>query len=198
MKEKIMSKKRFMNELKRNLRGLSKEDRDEIVEDYEEHFEVGKKKKRKESEIAKSLGNPKQIAKQAKVELLVSKAEEDKSAKNILRVVFATISLSFFNLVFVVGIFFALLSVIIALFATGFAVAVSGIVIIFSGVFYPTFSQFSFYFSISPLAIIFAGIAVTALGILLLIGTLYIGKGFYVITIKYVKLNIKIIKGKSR
>ena len=100
-----MNKKQFMQELKKNLKGLSKEDKEEILEDYEAHFTIGKKKKRKESEIAKSLGNPKQIAKQAKLELLVSIAEKKKSFGNITRVIFATLGLSFFNLVFILRIF---------------------------------------------------------------------------------------------
>jgi len=64
-----MKKKEFIKELEKNLHGLPKEDMKEILEDYEEHFKVAKKKKRKESEISESLGNPKEIAKEAKKEL---------------------------------------------------------------------------------------------------------------------------------
>lgn len=64
-----MNKKEFLNELKEHLVGLSKDDVKEIIEDYEEHFKVGKKKKRKEFEIAKSLGNPKEIAREVRKEL---------------------------------------------------------------------------------------------------------------------------------
>lgn len=187
-----------MRELERNLKGLSREDRKEITEDYEEHFAVGKSKKRSEENIAKSLGNPKQIAKQAKIELLVSKAEDEKSVGNIFRVVFATIGLSFFNLVFVVGIFFAFFAVIIALFATGFAISISGLALIAGGIFSPIFNQYIFLQGISPVAIVLAGICLTSFGALFTIGTWYVGKGFYILTIKYVKLNIKIIRGKEK
>ena len=64
-----MNKKEFIHELKKNLKSIKKQDRDEILNDYEEHFRIGKKQKRKESEIAESLGDPKEIAKQAKEEL---------------------------------------------------------------------------------------------------------------------------------
>jgi uncharacterized membrane protein len=64
-----MKRKEFLEELESHLIGLSKEDVKEIVEDYEEHFKVGKKNKRKESEICKSLGDPRQIAKEARREL---------------------------------------------------------------------------------------------------------------------------------
>lgn len=188
-----MNKKQFMTELRKNLKGLSKEDREEIIEDYEEHFDVGKKKKRKESEIAKSLGRPKQIAKQAKAELLVSKAEKKKSMKNIWRAFFATIGLSFFNLIFMVGPFFGLLGVVIALFATGFAIAVSGLALMIFA-FLPTM-EFFYIPAFNHLAMFFAGIGLASLGALFCIGTWYIGKGFYILTIKYIKLNIRIISG---
>lgn len=64
-----MNKKKFLEELEKGLSGLKEEDIKEILEDYKEHFKVGKKKKRKESEIAESLGNPKEIAREAKKEL---------------------------------------------------------------------------------------------------------------------------------
>ena len=64
-----MRKKEFLEELSKNLHGLPKDDIEEILDDYKEHFKVGKKEKRKESEIAESLGDPKEIAKEAKEEL---------------------------------------------------------------------------------------------------------------------------------
>lgn len=190
-----MNKKQFMNELKKNLKGLSKEDVKEIIEDYEEHFDVGKKKKRKESEIAKSLGNPKQIAKQAKAELYVSKAEKKKSVRNISRAVFATIGMSFFNLIFVVGIFFAFLGIVIGFFAAGFAITMSGLALIILA-FMPAI-EFFYIPAFNHFAMFFAGVGLLSLGILFCIGTWYIGKGFYILTIKYIKLNIRIISGEK-
>lgn len=64
-----MKKKKFIEELRKNLKFLKKEDLEEILGDYEEHFRVGKKKKRSEVEIARSLGNPKEIAKEIREEL---------------------------------------------------------------------------------------------------------------------------------
>jgi len=189
-----MNKKEFMSELKKNLKGLSKEDREEIIEDYGEHFDIGKKRKRKESEIAKSLGKPKQLAKQAKVELLVSKAEKKKSVKNISRAIFATIGMSFFNLIFVVGIFFGLLGVLIGLFATGFAIAVSGLSLAVLA-FLPISLEFISLPLVNHLTVFFVGLGLLCLGTLFCIGTWYVGKGFYIITIKYIKLNIRIISG---
>lgn len=70
-----MNKKEFLNELKENLIGLPVEDVNEIIEDYKEHFLAGKREKRTDSEIAKALGNPREIARDASRELGKDNAE---------------------------------------------------------------------------------------------------------------------------
>ena len=191
----MTAKKKFMEELKKNLKGLSKEDIDEILEDYESHFLVGKKRKRKESEIAKSLGDPKQIAKQAKIELLVSKAEKKKSFKNVWRAIFAAIGMSFFNLIFMLGPFIAMFAIVVSLFATGFAISMAGLVLIVAA-FIPTL-EFFYIPAFNHLSMFFAGIGFVSLGALFCIGTWYLTKGFSILTIKYIKLNGRIISGEK-
>jgi len=190
-----MNEKEFINELKKNLKKLSKEDRDEIIEDYKEHFEIGKEEKRKESEIAKSLGNPKQLAKQVNANFLIKQAENKKSFANIGRAIFATLGLGFFNLVFVLGIFLGLVGILIGLYAITLGLIVAGLASIIA----PFIAPFSQYISIgtSPFAVIFLGIGFIALGVLTFIGNWYVTKGFYYIIIKYLKMNISIIKGEQ-
>lgn len=72
-----MKKKEFLEELNEYLVCISKNDKEEIINDYEEHFEIGKKKKRSEADIIKSLGDPKKIAREVRNEL--SKKNELKS-----------------------------------------------------------------------------------------------------------------------
>ncbi|MCW8966388.1 MAG: DUF1700 domain-containing protein [Candidatus Pacearchaeota archaeon] len=72
-----MKKKEFLKELEERLIGISKEDKKEILQDYEEHFKVGKKKKRTEEEISKSLGDPKEIAKEIRKELSGKKDSDE-------------------------------------------------------------------------------------------------------------------------
>jgi uncharacterized membrane protein len=72
-----MDKKEFLEELEERLIGISKEDKEEILQDYEEHFKAGKKKKRTEEEISKSLGEPKEIAKDIRKELSGKKEGEE-------------------------------------------------------------------------------------------------------------------------
>lgn len=59
-----MNKEHFMIELKLSLRDLSENDRQDVMSDYIEHFENGLAQGKSEEQIAKELGNPKQIAKE--------------------------------------------------------------------------------------------------------------------------------------
>ncbi len=78
-----MNKEEFLEQLEERLVGIPKEDKREILQDYEEHFRVGKKKKRTEEEIAKSLGDPKEIAGEIRRELSGRKEGEELKAEAI-------------------------------------------------------------------------------------------------------------------
>lgn len=57
-----MNKKEFLNALEYALRNLNGEVRNDILKDYEEHFEIGAMKGKTEEEIAEELGNVDDIA----------------------------------------------------------------------------------------------------------------------------------------
>ncbi len=184
-----MNKNEFMNSLKSQLKAIPENDKQEIIYDYEEHFRIGLNKGRNEEEIVSSLGNPKQIAKQFKANYRISKVEEKFTIGNFFQALFATIGLGFFNLVIVLGPF-------IAIAATLFAFIIVGISLVGSGLFVAIISFFpdTYHNVPSPLVGILVGIALSAFGALWTIGSLYISKWFYLLTIKYLKLNLNIIK----
>lgn len=191
-----MNKKEFLSTLKNQLRKLEKEELDEIIKDYEDHIEIGIKKGRKEKEIIHALGDPKTIAKQIKADYHITKAEEKFSAANMARAVYATIGLGLFNIILVLGPFLAILAILLALFVVGAALVIAGITIMavcFVLLFIPQFQ------SIIPALIggIFAGFGVICFGSLFVIGNYYLSKLFYILVIKYLKLNLRIIKGEK-
>lgn len=98
-----MNKKDFMNKLSAYLGGISVEDREDVISDFEEHFNEGLAEGRTEEDIADSLGDPKALANQLRASILVSEAEKTTSAVNITRAVFASLGIGFFNLVFILG-----------------------------------------------------------------------------------------------
>lgn len=190
-----MNKNQFISELDRNLNGIPYEEKKEIFYDYEEHFRIGLEKGKTEDEICIALGDPKTIAKNYKADYTIEEARKDPSSSNVLKAVFAAVSLTFFNLIFVLIPFILMWVVAIVLFAAALVVVSSGFGVFLSSLI-PHIPHFIGLFSINinPTASILIGIGITCIGILFLIGDIYLSKYFYVLTVKYLNWNISIIK----
>ena len=57
-----MMRNEFIKRLKAGLKGMPQDAIDDIVADYEEHFEAGLAEGRSEEEVAAALGNPSRLA----------------------------------------------------------------------------------------------------------------------------------------
>ncbi len=191
-----MNKKDFINKLSSCLRGITGEERQDVINDFEEHFKEGMAAGRTEEDIADSLGDPRVLANQFKASILVSQAEKTTSPANITRAVFATLGLGFFNLIFILGPFIAIVGVFIALFACAIALTASGITVFFASIFGPLFPQYV-SISINPAVAIFSSIGVTCVGILFFVGDIYLAKLLYRLFLRYIKFNLRIITGKE-
>lgn len=184
-----MKKKDFLKELKSNLKKLEKKEIEEIISDYNEHFDIGTSEGRSEIEISKSLGNPKKLAKQLVANHYVKKAKEKKTIKNVLRAIFAVLTLSFFNLVFVLAPTLAIFGVLIALGVTAITLTLVGIIApitVLLGI---------FQMGTTILGGTLVLISIATFGILLLIGVYYLTKLFAKLILKYLKFNLKFIGG---
>ena len=191
-----MNKNEFLDQLSANLKGISREDEQDILGDFIEHFKIGLEEGRTEEDLAASLGNPKVLAKQLRADILVKKAEEEASATNITRAVFASFGLGFFNLIFVLGPFIAIAAVLASLFAAAIAVAASGIAGFFASIFGPLFPEY-FSLLVHTAIGIFGSIGVACLGVLFFIGDIYLAEILYKLFIRYIKFNLRIIKGRE-
>jgi uncharacterized membrane protein len=188
-----MNRNDFLNTLDRSLGNISAMDRSDILYDYQEHFTIGLSEGKTEEEICGELGDPKSIAKQYRVDYIVKQADENKSAGNILRAIFAALSLGFFNLVIMLPIFGVLIAVLASLYACAIAITASGVGIFLGTLLQPVLPQLVNIPSINEGILIFSSFGLTALGLLFVIGDAYVTKFFYFITMKYIKANIKII-----
>ena len=179
-----MNKEQFLKQLEVSLKRLSKEESQNILQDYEEYFAIGIDKGKSEQEISESLGNPKQIAKELLASYHLDMVEQATSAGNILRAVWAVIGLGFFNVLIVLAPFCALVGVVISgwLASIAFILAPFSILInLFIGV----FRMFDLFFSLGLCGI---GIFI-AMG--MFVATKALTKGF----IRYLKFNITFVKG---
>lgn len=187
-----MNRVEFMETLRDELRGFPENEIADILYDYEEHFEIGISKGKTEEEIAKELGNPRNIAKSYRVSSRINAAEANPSTKNLFKAILAAVPLGFFNLVFVLGPFIGIVGLLAGVYAIGLSFSVTGI-----GLFFGTFLEpfFSGYINVGPYPIVSIsfGIGFAALGILILIGCFYLTKYLYNVIIRYLRWNIKII-----
>ena len=107
---------------------------------------------------------------------------------------FASVSLGFFNAVFVLGPFLALVAVVVSLWAAAFAVGISGIAVLLAIILQPILPA---AFSLEGLNIgflIFAAIGASGLGFLGLIGMWQASKFFARGTGKYLRFNAQFIR----
>ena len=187
-----MNRKEFLGRLSELIKDIPEEEKKDILFDYEEHFRTGLEKGRKEEEIAASLGDPKIIAKQSRASCILKEAEKTTSAGNIMRAIFAAVGLGFFNLVIVLGPAIGLMGILVALFATAFAITVSGAAVLFGTLMGLVFA-WNIYIPFAAVVSIPLGIGLTALGLLFIIGAFYLTKFFYKLSISYLKMNLQII-----
>lgn len=192
-----MNKNEFLKELSVLLSNLPSDEKQEILFDYQEHFSIGLEEGKTDEDIIKGLGSPKSIAKQYNANYAVNQAAANPSTTNVLRAIFATIVLGFFNLVFVLGPFVGVVGVLIGLFGASIGITIAGISVFGGVALGPVLSS---YISM-PMALIsnagatiFLGIGLTSLGLLFTIGNCYLAKWLYIGTIKYLKFNLRIIR----
>ncbi|MEW9677102.1 DUF1700 domain-containing protein [Lentibacillus sp. L22] len=181
-----MTEKQFLDQLNTALSKLSAQEREDILQDYREHFAIGKADGKSEEAIADALGSPNKIAKEMLAMYHLEKAETNVTAGNVIRAVWAAIGLGFFNLIIVLGPFIGLVAVVFAGWVVGLSFILSPLLVLMDAVLYPgTFAFFDLFFSIM----------LCGLGLFIAIGmyylTIYLTRGF----IHYLKFNSSLVKG---
>src|SRR5690625_2271061 len=101
-----MNKEVFLKELCAALQPLSEDERKGIIQDFEEHFMIGKEEGKTEAQIAAALGSPQKIAEEALAHHQLEQPEVSEpthKTDNTARALLAIIGLGFFNLIIVLG-----------------------------------------------------------------------------------------------
>jgi uncharacterized membrane protein len=189
-----MNKEQFLSQLRSSLSGIPEEEKKEILYDYEEHFRSGRENGQEDEDIARSLGNPRVLGKSYRIESLLDRERGGNRASNILRAVFASLSLGFFNVIITIPLFAGLFAGLAGLWAGAVSLAVSGVAVITGVILQPLFPAFISLGGLSIPFLIFAGIGISALGLLAVIGMWKLSQLFFRMTAKYVQFNVRIIK----
>lgn len=98
-----MNKREFLAELASALQRIPEGERQDIVRDYEEYFADAAHAGRTDAEVIATLGQPAHIAKQLIADHHLSRAQSNLTLASFLKATLAVVSLTFFNLVFILG-----------------------------------------------------------------------------------------------
>ncbi len=196
-----MDKREFLKQLEEALLRLCKSDRDDILLDYEEHFRAGAEKGMTEEDVARSLGNPADIAAQylenlpetAKGESFKSESTQeaytspDVQANDVKEEASeASVGRKVANVLFWIG------AIVLVAWLIYMLIGVLGTIIgCFAGA--AVLSCISIFFTASYVSI-FVGLILLSLGFICLAVLLIIGMRY---AIKGIKLLIKLFKNTS-
>ena len=203
MMVKNMTREEFLESLGSQLKNIPKEQIDEILQDYSDHITIGMENGRNEEELIKSLGDPKEIAKQINANYHIKNAETKTSASNIFRAIYASAGLGFFNLIFVLPLFVIILVLLFVLFVVPLSLIIAGIAVIILCVSIPLAPDYflkTFGFAISAPEAVGASlmsIGLVSMGLLILIAAYYVSKAIFKLILRYLRFNLNIIQNKE-
>ncbi len=181
-----MNKEQFLHDLNATLRKLPEVEREEIMQDFNEHFSIGEEEGKSEKEIINALGSPQHIGKEMVANYHIDKVETEVTAGNIMRAVWGVIGLGFFNLVIVLGPFIALLGVLIGGWITSVSFVASPLLVLINVVIFPgSFEFFDLFFAIG----------ICGLGLFIAIGMYFATRTIINGFVRYLKFNMNLVKG---
>ncbi|SFT20223.1 HAAS domain-containing protein [Paenibacillus sp. BC26] len=184
-----MIREQYLGQLWELLSPVPEPLRREWMYDYEEHFRMAAEHGRSEVEAANELGDPRLIAKELMLNYRVDQASNKSGSITLVsRAVLAAVSLGFFNLVFVLGPYVALLGVLVAIWATAIAVGLSSVMAIYEG---------AYGGGITLLQGTFLSMVLIALGMLIGAGAHWLTRAFAKMTLSYLKFNSRVIRVKK-
>lgn len=186
-----MNRKEYISTLKFNLQGLPIDEVQDILSDYEEHFEIGISKGKSEEEITSELGDPKEVAQGYRSNyrpIAPEQAPVNNSNDNNKKFILGLL-LIFVNVIVLFGPAMGLFGILLGFFGMGIGFVFGGIGMIlrlpfgfFVGNAYPHI-----------LTSLGLGFGLGALGILVLILAVFLVKLVYKLISKYLKWNIELI-----
>lgn len=183
-----MNKQQFLDQLAAGLRKLPEAEKADILQDFVTHFEFGLAEGKTEEDIAAGLGSPQQIAKELVATYRIEQVEQATTTGNVVRAVIAAISLGFFNLLIVLGPFLFLVGLLFGGWLLSISFILSPLLVLFNLIIdIRSFELFDLFFTL-----LFCGI-----GIFTSVGMYYVTKVLMKTFVKYLKLNVNLVKGES-
>lgn len=130
-----MKRNEFIRRLKAGLKGMPQADIDEIVADYDAHFEAGLAEGRAEEEVAAALGNPARLARELRFEAGFRNWTTERSPSSAWSAILAFMGLATIDILILLPIVLPVLGVMFGLFVATIAIFVAGGFILIAGPF---------------------------------------------------------------
>lgn len=131
-----MTRADFMQRLRRGLAGLPPSAQAEILSDYETHFADGAAEGRAEAEVAAALGDPGRLARELRLEAGLKRWEEERNPAAAAGAVMALVGLGAVDILILLPLLTAVVSVIAGLFVAAISVFITGGAILVAGPFF--------------------------------------------------------------
>ncbi len=197
LRGKLVNKQEYLNQLKNELKDLPSTEVDDIIRDQEEYFREALSSGRAEHQIVQSLGSPAQLAKEVKAEFRVKMATQENrvwpQAKSIFKAILALCILAPFNLLFIMGPFLILCTLLLTLWSVDIALALSAIAVVIAGP-----AVLLAIDSIIGFTAIFGGLALLGFSVLLICATFYLTSLALKMTVSFLKWNVDFIKNQAK
>jgi uncharacterized membrane protein len=206
-----MTKHEFLAELASALQRIPEGERQDILRDYEEYFTDAAHAGRTDAEVIATLGQPSHIAKQLIADHHLSRAQSNLTLASFLKATLAVVSLTFFNLVFILGPLIGAIGFLFGLWLASISFVITPLLYIISLAFnLPSFGTESITGllqqsdvppTIQQSLVTFGGfITITASGVGLLgcVVLYYISRWCIRMFIRYMQANVAILRGSTK
>lgn len=174
-----MTKNEFLQKLKWHMGSIPSTERQDIVRDFEEHFQMAHDKGESEHQVAKDLGDPKKLAESLKADYFIDQAKEHSSWVHLQKAIATSVGIGFLNFIFILPLLIIIIAVIGSFIFSG---------LVTLGVSFVPFLRVPF------LEALFNTFLVFGVGLFLLISGIYLIKPFYYLLLRYLSWNVKLIK----
>ncbi|MCB2047191.1 MAG: DUF1700 domain-containing protein [Novosphingobium sp.] len=177
-----MTRNEFLRRLRSGLSGMPAAEQNDIVADYEAHFDAGMEEGRSEIEIAEALGNPSRLARELRLESGVRQWREDRSPSAAWAAVIGFMGLATLDILILLPIFLSVLGLVVAFYAACFGLFVAGGAMMIVGPFagFPGGGMVAFLMGLGVMGVAIAiGSILTLVSIGLINATIWFGRLHY-------------------
>lgn len=121
-----MTRNEFIKRLKAGLKGMPQDEIDDMVADYEEHFDAGLAEGRSEEEVAAALGNPGRLARELRFEAGYRNWEAGRSPSSAWAAIIAFMGLATIDILILLPIVLPIIGVVVGLFIAVVSIFIAG------------------------------------------------------------------------